>query len=59
MIAWLKLEVMCLFAWIQHFTIEAARTEHGALPAGFMPVTLGVIIGTIIVYFVMFRRVSA
>jgi uncharacterized membrane protein len=59
MISWLKAEVVCLFAWIQYFTIQAARSGHGALPAGFMPVALGVVFGTTLVYFVMFRKTSA
>lgn len=58
MIAWLKAEVVCLFAWIQHFAIEAARSGHGVLPVKFMPVTLGVVVGTIVVYFVLFRRTA-
>lgn len=58
MIAWLKAEVVCLFAWIQHFTIVAARSGHGALPVQFMPVTLSVVFGTIVVYFVLFRRTA-
>ena len=56
MVSWLKLEVVCLFAWIQHFTIEAARTGHGALSPVFMPVTLGIVFGTIGIYFVLFRK---
>ena len=56
MISWLKAEVVCLFAWIQRFTIEAARSRHAALPPAFMPVTLSVVFGTIIVYFLLFKR---
>jgi hypothetical protein len=59
MIGWMKAEVIWLFAWIQHFIIEAARNGHGALPARFMPVTLSVVIGTVVVYFVRFRRTAA
>lgn len=59
MVSWLKAEVICLFAWIQHFTIQAARSGQGALPAGFMPVTLGVVLGTVLVYFVLFRKAAS
>lgn len=59
MVSWLKAEVVCLFAWIQRFTIAAARSGHGSLPALFMPVTLGVVFGTILIYFVRFRQQSA
>ena len=58
MVSWLKAEVICLFAWIQRFAIESARSGHGALPPAFMPVTLGVVFGTIFIYFTLFRRAS-
>ena len=56
MIAWLKAEMMCLLLWVQHFTIQAARSGRGVLPLAFMPITLGIVLGTIAVYFVQFRR---
>ncbi|HET6208087.1 MAG TPA: DUF1648 domain-containing protein [Terracidiphilus sp.] len=57
MIAWLKLEVVALFAWIQCQTIAFARQGHGTLPALFLPMVLLVVFGTIAWPMVAMRRV--
>ena len=56
MISWLKLEVVCLFAWIEHIAVQAARIGQGSISPLFMPITLGVVFATIIWYFVAMRR---
>ena len=56
MIAWLKAEVLCLFAWIQSMTIELARSGQGRLSPWFMPVTLGAVFATIVWYVAAMRR---
>jgi uncharacterized membrane protein len=45
MIAWIKAEMLCLFAWIQWMTIQAARMPDGGFsPAsGFMVGTFGLV----------------
>lgn len=47
MIAWLRLEVLCLFAWIEWATIESARQTRLGLPTGLLLVSIIVIFGTI------------
>jgi hypothetical protein len=58
MIAWLKAEVVCLFAWIQVSTIEAARRGLGGLPPALIPVSLVAIFVTVAWYIVAMRRVA-
>jgi hypothetical protein len=56
MIAWLKAEVVWLFAVIQIATVRAARTGHVGLSPRFMPLALGVVFATIIGYISAMRR---
>jgi len=56
MIAWLKAEVIWLFAAIQIAAVHAARSGGGGLPAWMMPLVLGVVFGTIIGYVIAMRR---
>lgn len=56
MIAWLKLEVVALFAWIQHQTIAFARQGYGTLPSLFLPVVMTVVFGTIALHILAMRR---
>lgn len=57
MIAWLKTEVVWLFACIQVLAVHAARTGHSCgLSSWLMPAALGVVFGTIIGYVVAMRR---
>jgi len=58
MIAWLKVELVCIFAWLERVTIAAARNGQGSLSALFMPIALGVVLGTVIWYFVAMRRAA-
>ena len=58
MIAWLKTEVVCLFAWIQISTIEAAWRGLGGLPPALIPVSLVAIFATVGWYIVAMRRVA-
>jgi len=58
MIAWLKVEVLCLFCWVQHMTIQAARSGQGSISPVFMPLTLGVVFATILWHFVAMRRAA-
>lgn len=59
MIAWLKFEVLCLFVWIQHMTIEAARQGQGSISPFFMPVVLGVIFATILWHVWAMRKTAS
>lgn len=57
MIAWMRLEVLCLFAWIEWATIESARKEMLALPPVAMLLAIAVVFGTIVIY--IFRMLRA
>lgn len=56
MIAWLKAEVIWLFALIQMAALDAARSGQSNLSHWLMPGALGVVFGTIIGYVVAMRR---
>lgn len=58
MIAWLKVELVCIFAWMERVTIVAARNGQGSLSPLFMPIGLVAILGTVIWYFVAMRRAA-
>ena len=58
MITWLKVEVVCVFAWIERITIVAARNGEGAISPLFMPLALAAILGTVVWYFVAMRRAA-
>jgi hypothetical protein len=47
MIAWLKLELACLFAVLQWAFIQSARSGEGRLFPMILPVSILVIFGTI------------
>ena len=56
MIAWLKVELVCLFTWIQWATIEGARHPRQGLPGLLMPIALVAVFATIAWHIVaMFR----
>jgi len=56
MITWLKVELACLFAWIQWSILEAVRSGKGGLSPALVPFSLAVIFGTAIGHIVaMFR----
>jgi uncharacterized membrane protein len=48
MIVWLKMEIVCLFAWMQWATIQTARHAQPGLPVALMPVTLVAVFVTIV-----------
>ncbi len=56
MIAWLKAEIVWLFVWVQHVTIELARQGRGSLSPFFMPLVLTAVFGTVIGYVIAMRR---
>ncbi len=56
MSAWLKAELVCLFAWIQWSIVAAARSGHGNLPPALVLVSVLVIWATIASYIVAMRR---
>ena len=58
MIAWLRLEVVLLFTWIQSLVIAGVRSSHSTPPPAFLPVVFGVLIVTIAVYVIQFRRAA-
>lgn len=58
MIAWLKAEIVCLFARMQWVTIQVARhPEQGTLPS-MMPVALVVVFATVTFYIAAMFRVA-
>ena len=58
MIAWLKAEVLCLFAWVQQTAVASARSSQAHLSPWFMPVTLGAVFATIGWYIAAMRRAA-
>lgn len=59
MIAWLKAEVVWLFACIQTSVVHAARTgQSRGIWASLMPMAVGIVLGTIVGYLVVMRRSS-
>jgi uncharacterized membrane protein len=58
LLSWMKLEVLGLFSAIQYLIVTGARSASLPLPAAFLPVTLGVVFGTVGVYIVRFRRAA-
>jgi uncharacterized membrane protein len=58
MITWLKVELICLFLWIQSSTIDAARHQTLGLPLLLMPVSLLAVFGTMSWYIVAMRRAA-
>jgi hypothetical protein len=59
MLAWLKAEVVCLFAWIQYQTIQLARRGEGALSPFFLPAVLVVVFATVVWHIRAMRRVAS
>jgi uncharacterized membrane protein len=58
MLAWLKAELACLFAWMQWSIIQLIQNGHGRLSPVLMPGFLIVIFGTIGWYFVAMVRTA-
>lgn len=59
MIAWIKTELSCLFAALQWWMIQAARSSEGRLPVLLMPAFLVLIFGTIGGYLFAVIRAAA
>jgi hypothetical protein len=56
MIAWLKLEFVCLFTWVQWATVRVVRHPELGLPPQISPFILVAVFGTIACYAaIMFR----
>lgn len=47
MLAWVKLEIICLFAYIQWSTIAMASQGHGGLRPALLPISMAAIFGTV------------
>lgn len=58
MIAWVKMEMICIFAWIQWFTIKVARQGKGALPPVLLPICFVALFGITVWYIVAMRRAA-
>lgn len=59
MIAWIKVELVCLFAVLQWVFVRSARSGEGHLFPRVLPVFLVVIFGTVALHFVaLFRAAS-
>lgn len=60
MMAWIKVELVCLFLFIQWSIIESVRSGKAALPPVMVPVFLVVVFGTVAVHLVaVFRAAKA
>jgi uncharacterized membrane protein len=46
MLVWFKVELVCLFAWIQWFIIQSVRQGHGRFSAAAVPLFLAAVVGT-------------
>ncbi|MGD0736171.1 MAG: DUF1648 domain-containing protein [Terracidiphilus sp.] len=58
MVTWLKVELVCLFVWIQAATINSARHQALGLSPLLLPVSLVAVFGTIAWHFVAMRRAA-
>jgi len=58
MVTWLKMELVCLFLWIQSSTINSARHQTLGLSPMLLPASLAAVFGTIAWYFVAMRRAA-
>ena len=59
MIAWIKVEIVCLFAVLQWVFVQSARSGEGHLFPRVLPVFLVLIFGTVALHFVaLFRAAS-
>ncbi|HTJ29609.1 MAG TPA: DUF1648 domain-containing protein [Acidobacteriaceae bacterium] len=58
MLAWLKAEVLTLFALIQFFAIRTVRVQQNVLPIWLMPVELLLVFATIFWYIRAMRRAA-
>jgi uncharacterized membrane protein len=56
MIAWLKVEIVCLFAFIQHGAIAAVRQRGAGLSPVLVPIALASVFATTIWFFIAMRR---
>jgi len=56
MIAWLKVELVCLFTWIQWSIVESVRQGQGGLPVLVVPGSLVVVLGTVVWHIVAMNR---
>lgn len=58
MILWLKVEVVCLLAWIQYWTIRIVRQGQGRLSPEAIPLLLVAVFGTIVWHIAAMRRAA-
>ena len=58
MILWLKVEVICLLAWIQYWTIRIVRQGQGRLWPVTVPLLLVAVFGTIAWHIAAMRRAA-
>jgi uncharacterized membrane protein len=56
MVACLKVEMVCLFTWIQWSIVETVRQSRGSLPSALVPAGIGVIFATIFGFIVAIVR---
>jgi hypothetical protein len=58
MIAWLKLETICIFLWIEQSSITLARNPSQMPPAWIMPAFIAVVFATILLHVIAIFRVG-
>jgi uncharacterized membrane protein len=51
LLAWLKTEIIWMFAWINYQTIQTALGKAAGLGLILVPITMLVIFGTVVIYF--------
>lgn len=58
MVAWIKVEMVSLFAWIQWSIIQAARSPERGFAALPVPAAVGVILATVLCFIVAMQRAA-
>ena len=56
MVAWIKLEMICLFAWIQWAILQSLRQGEGSISPIAVPVFIAAILATMGLYAVAILR---
>ncbi len=58
MVAWFKVELVCLFTWLQWTILQTARSREGSISPALVPVFLVVVFATLIAHMVAMIRVT-
>ena len=58
LLAWMKAEMVCLFAWIQYGILQSARQIHGVFSPISIPIAVGIIFATVLWHIAAMLRVG-